>query len=246
MIHAFVKLGQQAALAGLSPADVWRRQAAAADWKTYAADAQRYLDRPVAARNPAKMFRGTPVTGDMLASAASNTYANTGTLVPLSLVLPQGHLESHFGTRTNSKARPENPFNVGVFDDGVRRTFPTTRAGVQAYYDLMANDYLGSGRRPEDLLTSFANRDGNRYASDVNYEQNLRKQLGIVNKVIGRAPAPAPVSAPAPASAPAPVSSPSPAPASRVVRSPASYRPPLPAGWKIIPGAASPGAATGR
>ena len=238
-LAAFVKLGEQAALQGLSPADVWRRQAAAADWKTYAGDAQRYLDRPTAPKNPAKLFRGTPVTGDMLASAASNTYANTGTLVPLSLVLPQGHLESHFGTSTNSKARPQNPFNVGVFDDGTRQTFPTTRAGVQAYYDLMAKDYLGRGRKPEDLLTSFVNRDGNRYASDVNYEANMRKQLGVVNKVLGRTAPPAATNTPAPAAPPRP-------PVRQAVRPPASYRPPLPPTWKVLPGVGSPGAATGK
>ena len=144
------------------------------DFDEYRAIAQAYLNRPV--------FSGSPLTGHMLAGAAQRAYKRTGQYVPPELALAQGQFETRLGT--DDSGRPSyrvNPYNVGEFDEGTQWTYPTTEAGVQAYYDLMANDYLRNNT-VEGLLSNFVNYRGDRYASDKNYEQKIRDQMDYIRK----------------------------------------------------------------
>jgi flagellum-specific peptidoglycan hydrolase FlgJ len=191
MQRPFYKLGQLVAAAAppatapavpATPVDVGRTAAQASnvapDWKTYAGNAQRYLDRPV--------FSGTPLTGQMLSTAASNTFARTGIQVPLKLALAQAQFESGMGRKGRSPAR--NPYNVGEYDTKTVQSFPSTKAGVQAYYDLIARRYLPKGRQLDDLLKNFAwaSNPKLRYASNPQYEQKLRDQIKYIGKYLGK------------------------------------------------------------
>lgn len=143
------------------------------DFTQYEQDAQKYLDRPV--------FEGTPLSGKILADAARNTYITTGKFVPIDLALSQAQMESHMGTRGRNPKT--NPYNVGEFDSGTKNRFKNTQDGVNAYYNLMANDYL-SKSTPDDLMYSFVNKNGNRYASNTDYEKLVGQQRQYINKYL--------------------------------------------------------------
>lgn len=143
-------------------------------FKDYAIKAQQYLNRDV--------FVGTPITGEMLAKAARDTYAKTGKIVPLNLALAQAQFESAMGMKGRSPST--NPYNVGEFDEGTKMNFSTTQDGVSAYYDLMARDYLND-KSPDELLKNFVNKRGNRYASNKEYEKGLREQVAYIDRYLG-------------------------------------------------------------
>lgn len=144
---------------------------AAPDFGAYAQAAQTYLNRPV--------FQGTPLTGQMLAQAAAQVYKQTGTVVPVELALAQGQMESHMGTKGRNPRT--NPYNVGEFDAGTMQRFATPQDGVNAYYNLMANNYL-KGKTADDLRTNFVNTAGKRYASNPQYEQMVGGQMDFIKK----------------------------------------------------------------
>lgn len=128
----------------------------------YEQEAQLYLDRPA--------FKGTPMTGSMMAECARNTYDSTGIIVPLELALSQAQWESGMGRK--GKSAKENPYNVGEFDRGTMIKFKSTKQGVQAYYDLIAKDYLNN-KTVDCLLSNFINDNGHRYASSKTYEKHI-------------------------------------------------------------------------
>ena len=102
----------------------------------------------------------------------------------LPLLLAQAHLESHFGV-TNRAQNTNSIFSVGAYDDGrdiVR--YKTKDDSVEAYIKLMKNDYL-SDKSVKQLLSNkgFVNSNGDRYASNKNYERDIRATMnGIVKK----------------------------------------------------------------
>lgn len=146
------------------------------DWDKYAKDANEYLKRPA--------FKGTALTGEMLASSARKAYETTGKILPVEFVLSQGQFETMLGKNLKSS---NNFFNYGNFDDVVDNKgrvikkgqvvhFDTPQKGVDAYYNLMANNYLVN-KTPDDLLKNFVNTAGNRYASDPQYENKIKGQI---------------------------------------------------------------------
>lgn len=135
------------------------------DWEAYKKAVAVYLAR--------QAFAGTPLTADMLTNAAQRTYLNTGNYVPYDLALAQAQFESSMGREGRNPKT--NPFNVGEFDKGTKQRFRSTQEGVDAYFNLMANDYLKISTR-DDLLKNFVNYRGSRYASNPQYEKNLGRQ----------------------------------------------------------------------
>jgi len=124
-----------------------------------------------------KIFKNTPLSGELLTLCARNTYDSTGILIPIELVLIQAQFESSMGLEGKSPKR--NPFNVGEHDNGTTLWFDTTFDGVQAYYYLMANNYLRC-KSVEELLVDFVNCNGRRYASRPEYENLLHTQYRMV------------------------------------------------------------------
>lgn len=145
------------------------------DFDAYARQAQSYINRP--------LFKGTPLNGQMLADAAKAAYTKTGVLIPAPLALSQAQFETHMGTKTRS---PNNIFNVGETDGGGHKVYDAPEDSVNDYYNLMANRYYAGGKRTtQDLLNNFTDVNGNRYASNPNYESNLAGQINFINRHYG-------------------------------------------------------------
>lgn len=147
-------------------------------WDTYRRQANTYLNRPTFQANGP-----SPVTGEMLTSSAAKALADTGVMIPVELPLLQGQFEGQYG-RFGRAGRQTNPFNVGEFDAGTTQTFGDTQQGTDAYADLIARRYMNDGRTMDDLLNNFVDVDGNRYASNPDYERQMRRQRPIVERII--------------------------------------------------------------
>jgi hypothetical protein len=139
----------------------------------YKEKSQTYLDR--------ECFDGTPITGELLATAAKETYNSTGIVVPFELALSQAQWESGMGRKGLS--HDTNPYNVGEFDRGTMLTFKTTEDGVQAYFNLMAKNYL-SEKTVDQLLRNFVDSNGRRYASTKSYEESINETFHYIQRYV--------------------------------------------------------------
>jgi hypothetical protein len=126
-------------------------------------------------------FKGTPITSGMLSLAAYNAYDSTGIILPVELALAQAQFESSMGRLGRSPIN--NPYNVGEYDDRTVIWFDNTFSGVQAYYYLMCRNYLKC-KSINILFKNFTNCDGNRYASDKNYEEKITSQYYLIKGYI--------------------------------------------------------------
>jgi len=133
-----------------------------------------YLSRPE--------FTGTPLNAKMMTLCARNTYDSTGTLVPVELALLQAQIETSMGRAGRS---PENnPFNVGETSKGTTMWFNSTFEGTQAYYFLIAKNYLRC-KTVEELLMNFSNCSGHRYAEEE-YEIKVSSEYIRIKNWINR------------------------------------------------------------
>ena len=98
--------------------------------------------------------------------------------IPISFVLGQGELESHFGTK-GLAYRTNSVWNVGAYDfydwNAIDITYKYTNPNesIEPYLKLLNSRYL-QNKTIEDLLESFVDINGNRYASDQYYEDRLK------------------------------------------------------------------------
>ncbi len=130
------------------------------------------------------------ITGKMMASSARKAFERYQRYVPAELALAQLAAEGGIGN-PDLNSRPiktKNPFNVGNVDSGKNIYRETVQDGIDAYYNLIAKDYLGKGKTANDLTKNFVNKDNLRYAgpkyeasvSAIAREANrIAKNLGI-------------------------------------------------------------------
>ena len=104
--------------------------------------------------------------------------------IDIKFVLAQGEIESHFGTK-GIGGKLNNVFNIGVFDgltsDTVNSIYKYNypNQSIRPYLELLQKKYLVN-KLEVDLLHKFVDIDGNRYASDVNYEEKLTYKYNYI------------------------------------------------------------------
>ena len=95
----------------------------------------------------------------------------------LPLLLAQMQCESNFGLNGARCKETNSPFSVGLYDNGKNVCrYASQDDAIDSYIRLMQNNYLVNGKSVDELLApgGFVNKDGNRYASDPQYEQKIR------------------------------------------------------------------------
>lgn len=102
--------------------------------------------------------------------------------IPITFALAQGEIESHFGTK-GLAFRTNSVWNVGAYDghdySSISHKFSNPNDSVVPYLDLLTANYL-PGKTVEDLLDSFVDINGNRYASDKYYETKLKDKIKYI------------------------------------------------------------------
>jgi hypothetical protein len=129
------------------------------------------------------------ITGNMMAQAAKHAFERYQKFVPAELALAQLALEGGIGNK-DMNSRPiktRNPFNVGNVDSGADVYNSDVQQGINAYYNLIAANYLGKGKTANDLMTTFVNHSGERYASGQDYENQLNTLALQAHKYAGGA-----------------------------------------------------------
>ena len=102
--------------------------------------------------------------------------------IPISFALAQGEVESHFGTR-GLAFRTNSVWNVGAYDShtysDIRYKYTNPNNSINDYLSLLDKSYL-QGKTIEDLLESYVDTNGNRYASDKHYEVKLKQKVEYI------------------------------------------------------------------
>ena len=121
----------------------------------------------------------------MLAKSARDVFVSSPyKYVPPELALSQLALEGGIGN-PKPDSRPiktKNPFNVGNTKSG-SKYYSDVQTGIDAYYKLIANNYMTKGKTANDLVQNFVNKDGNHYAVAGKYEEALRSIIPQVNRI---------------------------------------------------------------
>ena len=146
--------------------------------KKYAYICQQFIER--------RQSNPLGITGDMMARGAQSVYVNTpNKYVPPELALAQLALEGGVGAKPSARpVKTKNPFNVGNTVKS-SKTYPTVQDGINAYYRLIATNYLSKGKTATDLIKNFVNKNNQSYvgSSDGNYERQLVAIAKQANKI---------------------------------------------------------------
>lgn len=105
----------------------------------------------------------------------------------LPFLMAVAHQESCFGATPRAQ-RTNSVFSEGSWDNGQNKvTYSDPNESVYGYIDLMNRSYIVNGKTLFDLLApgAFVNGIGNRYASDVNYENKIKS---LRNRIIKKYP----------------------------------------------------------
>lgn len=106
--------------------------------------------------------------------------------VDVRFAMAQAEAESHFGTK-GMAAKTNIVWNVRTYDgdtlNDVKKRgahFKHPDDSIEPYLLLLVNSYFVDGKTEEDMFINFVNKDGNRYASNPNYETIM---LSIYNRI---------------------------------------------------------------
>jgi hypothetical protein len=105
--------------------------------------------------------------------------------VDIKFVLAQGEIESHFGTK-GLGSKLNNVFNVGVFDGykaeqiNNKYKFDHPNQSIEPYIKLLINRYLVN-KLEIDLMENYVDVDGNRYASNTDYENIFKSKYNYIS-----------------------------------------------------------------
>ena len=97
--------------------------------------------------------------------------------IEVKFALAQGELESHFGTK-GLAAKTNSVWNVGAYDNHsyfkIKNVYKYSHPNesIEPYLKLLYDKYL-TYETEVGLLKKFVDHDGNRFASDKNYEERL-------------------------------------------------------------------------
>ena len=98
--------------------------------------------------------------------------------IEVKFALAQGEIESHFGTK-GLASKTNSVWNVGAYDDHFYSKIMGTykyshpNESIEPYLKLLYEKYL-TNEIEEGLLRNFVDHNGNRFASDKNYEERLK------------------------------------------------------------------------
>ena len=109
--------------------------------------------------------------------------------VDVLFVLAQGHKESHFGTK-GMAVKTNSVFNVYAYDGhdfnkiNKKGKYEHPDLSIKPYLQLLKNRYLVDGKSEIDLMHNYVDKDGNRYATSTEYEDDLMSlyQMYVSNK----------------------------------------------------------------
>ena len=146
------------------------------DFEKYSKICQKFIDT----RKPNLLN----ITGEMMAAGAKQAFGKYQKFVPAELALAQLATEGGIGNN-DPNSRPiktRNPFNVGNTDNGTDVVHSDVQSGINTYYNLIANNYLGKGKTANDLVNNFINHTGQRYAGP-DYEKLVNSIASQANKL---------------------------------------------------------------
>jgi hypothetical protein len=124
------------------------------------------------------------ITGKMLADGAKSAFVRFHKYIPPELALGQLAAEGGIGN-SDPKCIPvvtRNPFDVANTETG-SKTYSTVQEAIDAYYSLIARKYLGQGKTANDLIYNFVNKDNQRYAGALSYENVVTSIAKKVRKI---------------------------------------------------------------
>lgn len=107
--------------------------------------------------------------------------------VDICFVLAQGEVESHFGTK-GIAAKTNMVWNIKAFDDksaediikdGDGCTYPNE--SIELYLKTLLKTYLVN-KTEQDLMKKFVDINGNRYASNPNYENMISDKYKYITE----------------------------------------------------------------
>ena len=107
--------------------------------------------------------------------------------IDICFVLAQGEIESHFGTQGLAR-KTNSVWNVFAFDGhkfeeiSNKGKYQSPDKSIEPYLILLKNKYFINGKTEYDLMHKYVDKNGKRYASTENYEnQLLTKYMFIKN-----------------------------------------------------------------
>ena len=105
--------------------------------------------------------------------------------IEVKFALAQGEVESHFGTK-GLAIKTNSVWNVGAYDDHFYSKIMGTykyshpNESIEPYLKLLYEKYL-TNEVEEGLLRNFVDHNGNRFASDKNYEERLKYKYKYIS-----------------------------------------------------------------